>query len=78
MAPGQKMYPRGTVKKIIKAHSNCSVSKNVDVLMFLDYALFLQTLMKEAAIESKQGGERGITARSVRKVTGDSLARFKG
>lgn len=33
MAPGQKMYPRGTVKKIIKAHSNCSVSKNVDVLV---------------------------------------------
>ncbi len=27
-------------------------------------------LMKEATIESKQGGERGITARSVRKVTG--------
>lgn len=33
MAPGQKMYPRGTVKKIVKAHSNCSVSKNVDVLV---------------------------------------------
>lgn len=31
MAPGQKLYPRGTVKKIIKAHSNCNVSKNVDV-----------------------------------------------
>lgn len=27
-------------------------------------------LIKEAAIESKQGGERGITARSVKKVTG--------
>ena len=25
--------------------------------------------MKEAAIEAKQGGERGITARSVKKVT---------
>lgn len=32
----------------------------------------LSRLMKEAAIESKQGGERGITARSVRKVTGVS------
>lgn len=31
MAPGQKMYPRATVKKIVKAHSNCNVSKNVDV-----------------------------------------------
>ncbi|KAM7193366.1 histone-fold domain-containing protein new1 [Naviculisporaceae sp. PSN 640] len=78
MAPGQKLYPRGTVKKIIKAHSNCNVSKNVDVTIFLDYVLFMQTLMKEAAIESKQGGERGITARSVRKVTEKSLAKFKG
>jgi hypothetical protein len=31
MAPGQKLYPRATVKKIVKAHSNCNVSKNVDV-----------------------------------------------
>ena len=31
MAPGQKMYPRATVKKIVKAHSNCNVSKNADV-----------------------------------------------
>jgi len=33
MAQGQKLYPRATVKKIVKAHSNCSVSKNVDVLV---------------------------------------------
>lgn len=112
MAPGQKMYPRGTVKKIIKAHSNCSISKNVDVLVSSSCSstrlrrraltlfpitdvprlcrlpanvrqtihpsatfdrntgLQLDRLVKEAAIESKQGGERGITARSVRKVTG--------
>lgn len=31
MAPGQKMYPRATVKKIVKAHSNCNISKNADV-----------------------------------------------
>ncbi|KDN67372.1 hypothetical protein CSUB01_01299 [Colletotrichum sublineola] len=69
MAPGQKAYPRGTVKKIIKAHSNCNLSKNVDVMIYLDYVLFMQTLVKEAAIESKKSGERGITARSVKKVT---------
>lgn len=33
MAPGQKLYPRATVKKIVKAHSKCSVSKNVDVMV---------------------------------------------
>ncbi|RYP53394.1 hypothetical protein DL768_001639 [Monosporascus sp. mg162] len=78
MAPGQKMYPRATVKKIVKAHSKCNVSKNVDVMMFLDYVLFMQALMKEAAIDSKQAGERGISAKSVKKVTPDTLSKFKG
>ncbi len=43
MAAGQKLYPRATVKKIVKAHSKRNVSKNVDVQIFLDYVLFLQT-----------------------------------
>lgn len=30
----------------------------------------IDRLVKEAGIESKQAGERGITARSVKKVTG--------
>ncbi|CAJ2510801.1 Uu.00g064260.m01.CDS01 [Anthostomella pinea] len=96
MAPGQKMYPRATVKKIVKAHSKCNVSKNVDVMVrmsfvpksqvacmtrltacnptqiFLDYMLFMQTLMKEAAIDSKQAGERNISPKS------DALSKFKG
>ena len=33
MATGQKLYPRATVKKIVKAHSKCNVSKNVDVMV---------------------------------------------
>ncbi|OBR06776.1 hypothetical protein CH63R_10896 [Colletotrichum higginsianum IMI 349063] len=78
MAPGQKAYPRGTVKKIVKAHSNCNLSKNVDVMIYLDYVLFMQTLVKEAAIESKKSGEKGITARSVQKVTSDTLTKFRG
>jgi hypothetical protein len=31
MAP--TLYPRGTVKKIVKAHSNRPLSKNVDILV---------------------------------------------
>lgn len=30
---GRKLYPRATVKKIVKAHSNCNVSKNADVMV---------------------------------------------
>lgn len=110
------MYPRATVKKIVKAHSNCKVSKNADVTVswasraprrvfdeparadlviwrrrcssttssscrrtqtHVTLSLYTNTmtktidrLVKEAGIESKQAGERGITARSVKKATG--------
>ncbi|KAL8365309.1 hypothetical protein RB595_004220 [Gaeumannomyces hyphopodioides] len=77
MAPGQKLYPRATVKRIIKAESDCNVSKDADVTVFVDYIRFLQTVVNEAAIESKRAGEKGITPRSVKKVTADSLAKFK-
>ena len=33
MAPGQKMYPRATVKKIVKAHANTNLSRNADVVV---------------------------------------------
>ncbi|KAG6041958.1 hypothetical protein E4U41_000073 [Claviceps citrina] len=43
MALGKKAYPRATVKKIIKAHSNMTMSKNADVTVFLNYVLFMET-----------------------------------
>jgi hypothetical protein len=29
----QTLYPRGTLKKIVKAHANRPLSKNVDILV---------------------------------------------
>ncbi|KAF4989836.1 hypothetical protein FGRMN_8859, partial [Fusarium graminum] len=75
MALGKKPYPKATVKKIIKAHSNHNIKKNADVTIFLDYVLFMETLVKEAAIQSKQSGERGLSARSVKKVTRKKASR---
>ncbi|KAF2755620.1 hypothetical protein EJ05DRAFT_478597 [Pseudovirgaria hyperparasitica] len=77
MAP-QQLYPRSTVKRIVKAHSNRNLSKNVDIMIFLDYTLFIQDLMREATIKARLSGERGISARSVRKVRENSLRKFKG
>ncbi|OQE87909.1 hypothetical protein PENNAL_c0018G08215 [Penicillium nalgiovense] len=65
----QKLYPRGTVRRIVKAHSNRSVSKNADILIFLDYILFVQELMREATIRSRKSGEKDVSANTVRKVT---------
>lgn len=112
MAAGQKLYPRATVKKIVKAHSRRNLSKNVDVLVSSEpkqtrlcaftnrvnrYFSIMHSsckrkntlfqlckafgnfrpntdltkcrLMKEASINAKQAGERGISAKSIKKVT---------
>ncbi|EAL88437.1 hypothetical protein V6000_002335 [Aspergillus fumigatus] len=78
MAGTQKLYPRGTVKGIVKAHSNRSLSKNADILIFLDYMLFMQELMREASIRSRKAGEKYVSPNSVRKVTEKTLRKFKG
>jgi hypothetical protein len=36
----QTLYPRGTVKKIVKAHANRPVSKNVDILVCFPFPSF--------------------------------------
>ncbi|KAF1936788.1 hypothetical protein EJ02DRAFT_459242 [Clathrospora elynae] len=74
----QTLYPRGTVKKIVKAHSNRALSTNVDILIYLNYALFMQELINEATIKSKQSGERGISAKSIKKISENTLRKYKG
>ncbi|RDI87737.1 hypothetical protein Vi05172_g2556 [Venturia inaequalis] len=77
MAP-TNLYPRATLKRITKAHSNRPLSKNVDILIFLNYMLFLQDLMKEGSISAKQSGEKGVSARRIRKVRERCLQKFRG
>ncbi|KAL1955638.1 hypothetical protein VTO42DRAFT_8371 [Malbranchea cinnamomea] len=78
MVVAPKLYPRATVKRIVKAHSQRALSKNADILLFLDYMLFMQELMREASIQSRKSGEKVISARSVQKVTETTLRKFKG
>ncbi|KAM3079012.1 hypothetical protein ACMFMF_003940 [Clarireedia jacksonii] len=86
MAAAQKLYPRATLKKIVKAHSKRNLSKNVDVLVSINHAFPLHKVTyaddcvadisrlcpiprNEAGINAKRAGERGISAKSVKKVT---------
>ncbi|KAG9257690.1 uncharacterized protein F5Z01DRAFT_646753 [Emericellopsis atlantica] len=75
---GKKAYPKATLKKIVKAHANLNLKKNADVTIYLNYVLFMETLVKEAAIDSKLYGDKKLASRSVKKVTRDTLAKFKG
>ena len=47
MSTIQKKYPRATVRKILKAHSQKSSSRSVDSLVYLDFVEFLQKYGKE-------------------------------
>lgn len=38
MVATQKLYPRGTVKRIVKAHAGRNISKNADVLVRLFFS----------------------------------------
>ncbi|KAB8256394.1 hypothetical protein BDV32DRAFT_129156 [Aspergillus pseudonomiae] len=78
MAATQKLYPRGTVKRIVKAQSNRNLSKNADILIFLDYMLFMQELVREASIRSRKAGDKNIGPNSIQKVTERTLRKFKG
>ncbi|MCJ1356119.1 MAG: hypothetical protein MMC33_006113 [Icmadophila ericetorum] len=68
MAGGKHLYPRATFKRILKSNTKLRLSKNVDILVFLDYVLFMEELMKEAAIEAKKNGEKGVSKRAVMRV----------
>ncbi|EEQ32515.1 conserved hypothetical protein [Microsporum canis CBS 113480] len=65
----QKLYPRATVKRIVKAHTRKALSRNADILIFLDYMLFMQELMREASIQCRKRGDKGVSARAIRQVT---------
>ncbi|KAG0635772.1 hypothetical protein HOY80DRAFT_980398 [Tuber brumale] len=81
-------YPRSNLKRIVKAHSNLRISKNADIMIYLDYVLFMQQLIHEANVHARAdasgtvtgaGKKRaGITARDVRKVSQVTLRKFKG
>ena len=39
---GKRLYPRATFKRILKSNTKMRLSKNVDILVFLDYVLFME------------------------------------
>ncbi|RUS27719.1 hypothetical protein BC938DRAFT_482835 [Jimgerdemannia flammicorona] len=74
-----RLYTRSTIKKIVKAHQPKSqLAKNVDVMLYLDYALFLNRLAAEADIMTLNDNERVVEARHVNTALEKVLQQFKG
>jgi len=78
MASSRRAYPRATLRKILKAHTNKNVSRRTDTLVYLDYILFMQKLMNNATRKAKESGENTMQAKDIRKVTISTLRQFKG
>ncbi|KAG4302978.1 hypothetical protein PCANB_000659 [Pneumocystis canis] len=73
-----KLYPRRTFKTILKAHTSRRLSKNIDILIYLDYLLFLNTLIGEAIIQARQSNEKRIRGFHIQKTAQNVLDRFRG
>ncbi|RVX66434.1 hypothetical protein B0A52_09664 [Exophiala mesophila] len=69
MASVNTRYPRATIRKIAKGHTRKNVSRKTDPLIYLDYILFIEELMKNATRKATESGEKHIAAKDIRKVT---------
>ncbi|CAF9936442.1 MAG: hypothetical protein ALECFALPRED_006856 [Alectoria fallacina] len=67
MAP-KRIDPRSTIKKIVKAYSSRSLSKNADVLMFLDYNLFVQERVLRDSNTNGNYLPQGLSSWSIFKI----------
>ncbi|KIW92990.1 uncharacterized protein Z519_06839 [Cladophialophora bantiana CBS 173.52] len=78
MTSTKKTYSRPTLRKILRAHSRKKVGADVDPLVFLNYILFIEELMRTATRKAHSERNKTVTAKDIRKVTISTLRRFKG
>lgn len=66
------------LRRILKAHSNKALARDVETIVYLDYILFVQNLLAAAIRCAKAAGERRVAAKHMRRLTAKSLREFKG
>ncbi|KAK9379512.1 uncharacterized protein V2V93DRAFT_372929 [Kockiozyma suomiensis] len=74
-----RLYPRSLLRRIIKRNSKqCNISKRADVLIYLNYILFLEELLKRSNIEARQAGDKKLRQRHIERVAKNTLQKFRG
>ncbi|CCD31317.1 Inner kinetochore subunit wip1 [Schizosaccharomyces pombe] len=71
-------YPKARIRRFFRQHCQRSLESSALDLVYLDYCLFLQSLLKEANIEAAKTGERRVQPEHVRSIQRKILAQFKG
>ncbi|KAK9332033.1 hypothetical protein V1520DRAFT_336233 [Lipomyces starkeyi] len=74
-----RLFPRSSLRRIVKKNSkNTNISKRADVLVYLDYILFMEELLKESSIEARQAGDKVLRQRHVERAAEITLRKFRG
>ncbi|KAK9371217.1 hypothetical protein V1509DRAFT_613938 [Lipomyces kononenkoae] len=74
-----RLFPRSSLRRIVKKNAkSTNISKRADVLVYLDYILFLEALLKEASIQARQDGDKVIRQRHIEHATEITLRKFRG
>lgn len=75
-----KVYPRASFRRHLRDHIDRDVEldKSVDVLVYLDYILFLESLLKQANIEARRIKTSAYVNRSlIQNAAKSTLEKFK-
>ncbi|KAK9486760.1 hypothetical protein V1527DRAFT_437946 [Lipomyces starkeyi] len=74
-----RLFPRSSLRRIVKKNSkNTNISKRADVLVYLDYILFIEELLKESSIEARQVGDKVLRQRHIERAAEITLRKFRG
>ena len=75
----RRTFPKSKVKGIVKQNTKrLNIQKNVDILLFLDYMLFLKRLAQSAELKADEKKDTKITAEHIKEVRRDVLKQCSG
>lgn len=75
-----KVYPRASFRRHLKEYidRDMDLDKSVDVLVYLDYILFLESLLKQANIEARRIKTSAYVNRSlIQHAAKNTLEKFR-
>ncbi|OAD67172.1 hypothetical protein PHYBLDRAFT_151782 [Phycomyces blakesleeanus NRRL 1555(-)] len=74
-----RLHSRPTLKKKIKNYfPKHTLTKHVDIMIYLDYVMFLEQLALAADEDAEAEGSKNIYGRNVDKVAKRVLQQFRG
>nr|XP_054772598.1 centromere protein W-like [Lytechinus pictus] len=75
----KRKFPRSKIRAIIKQTCpNARLGKNTDLLIFLDYMLFLRKLAIRANTEAQENRENALSPLHIQNVSKEVLKEFRG